>query len=196
MTRSFTGDPLDGAVLDRLCDLALRAPTAGNSRGVELLVLAGPTEVATYFSTTTDEAWRQRSVRFAGLARAGAVVVVLADPEVYVERYADADKASSGLGEGPEAWPVPYWVGDAGAATMALLLACEEQGLGSCFLGAFRGTEELLDALGAPEGLLVYGAVLIGTPDGADHRSASLDRPGSTRAERIHHGRIDRRAQD
>ncbi len=196
MTRSFTGDPVGHDVLDALCHLALRAPTAGNARGIELLILDGPDEVATYFSATTDEAWRRRSSRFAGLSRAGAVVIVLADPTTYVDRYGAADKASSGLGEGPEAWPVPYWVGDAGAATMALLLACEEQDLGCCFLGAFRGVEQLLDALGAPARLLVYGAVLIGIPDGADHRSASLDRPGSTRAERIHHGRMARPAQD
>jgi nitroreductase len=196
MTRSFTGEAVDATSLDRLCDLALRAPTAGNSRGVELLILRGEDEVSTYFSCTTDARWRSRSARYAGLSRAGAVIVVLADPSAYVDRYAAEDKVASGLGEGAEAWPVPYWVGDAGAATMALLLACEEEGLGCCFLGAFRGAEQLLEAVGARRDLMVYGAVLIGKPDGADHRSASLDRPGASRAERIHRGRIDRLDQD
>ena len=196
MTRSFTGDQIDRSLLDELCDLGLRAPTAGNSRGIELVVLSGPAEVATYFALTTDEPWRLRSRRFAGLSRAGAVVLVLADPSAYVERYGAEDKASSGLGDGADAWPVPYWIGDAGATTMALLLACEEQGLGCCFLGAFRGAAALLEEIGSPPGRVLYGAVLIGRADGHDHRSASLDRPGATRAARIHHGQMGRSAQD
>ena len=122
-------------------------------------------------------------------------MLVLADPDAYVERYGEGDKASSGLGAGTKAWPIPYWIGDAGAATMALLLACEERELGCCFLGAFRGADALASELDIPEELLVYGAVLIGRPDGQDHRSASLDRPGKSRASRVHRGRYGGAAQ-
>ena len=195
MIRSFSGAPVDEELLGELAELSLLAPTAGNARGIELLLLVGPTEVAAYFAATTDARWRARSTRFAGLSRAAAVVLVLANPAAYVERYAAEDKRSSGLGTGPEAWPVPYWIGDAGAAAMALMLACEEAGLGCCFLGAFRGTDAFIEHLGAPPAFLAYGAILIGNPDGNDHRSASLDRPGTRRAQRVHRGRISRPAQ-
>ncbi|MGH9088306.1 MAG: nitroreductase family protein, partial [Acidimicrobiales bacterium] len=87
------------------------------------------------------------------------------------------------------AWPVPYWFGDAAFATMTLLLGATDEGLGACFLGSFRGEGPLLAALGVPEGWRLFGAVLIGHPDGADRPSASLDRPGPSAAERVHHGR-------
>ncbi len=190
MTRSFSAQPIDGELLVRLARDALRSPTAGNARGIELLVLSGPDEVAQYFATTTDVAWRQRSARFAGLARASGVIVVLADPHTYVERYGAEDKAASGLGEDLSAWPVPYWIGDAGAATMSLLLSAESLGLGCCFLGAFRGTEDLVARFDIPDRFVVYGAILIGHPDGRDHRSASLDRAGPSRANRVHRGRF------
>ena len=190
MVRSFNGAAVDEELLGRLAEMALRAPTAGNARGIELLLLVGADEVATYFTATTDEGWRARSARFAGLSRASAVVLVVADPSAYVKRYAAEDKRSSGLGDSAEAWPVPYWIGDAGAATMALLLLCEEAGLSCCFLGAFRGTAALIDELGAPPGVVIYGAVLVGHPDGNDHRSGSLDRPGKRRSQRVHLGRF------
>lgn len=185
MRRSFTGEPVDAVELSSLAAEALRSPTAGNSRGIELGILDGAEAVAAYLDASTDAEWRARSARLEGLRRAGAAVLVLADPSAYVERYAEADKARSGLGAGTGQWPVPYWVGDAGSATMALLLLLEEAGLAACFLGAFRQADEVMEACGCPEGRLLYGCVLVGRADGGDHRSASLDRPGPSRAARV-----------
>jgi nitroreductase len=84
---------------------------------------------------------------------------------------------------------VPYWFGDAAFATMALLLRATEAGLGACFLGSFRGEEALLGALGVPPDWRLFGTVLLGYPDGADHRSPSLSRPGPSAATRVHRGR-------
>lgn len=190
MVRSFSGESVDPEVLASLADDALRAPTAGNCRGISILLLEGPEEVASYLTATTDPHWRATSSRSEGFSRAAAVALVVADPDAYVERYRADDKAASGLGAGEDAWPVPYWIGDAGAVTMSLLLRCEQEGLAACFLGAFRGIEELRESTAIPETSLVYGAVLIGHSDGLDHRSASLDRSGPSRADRLHRGRF------
>ena len=72
---------------------------------------------------------------------------------------------------------------------MTLLLGAVDRGLGACFLGCFRGEAALLDALGVPAGWRLFGAVLLGRPDGSDHRSASLDRPRGPAAARLHRGR-------
>jgi nitroreductase len=150
--------------------------------------LIGPLETAIYFDATTDEAWRARSSRFEGLSRAAAVGICVANPAAYLARYAAPDKASSGLGTNAEDWPVPFWFGDAGASTMAALLLAEELGLAAAFLGCFRGESELKSALDIPESYRVYGAILLGRPDGGDHRSSSLDRPGPSRSQRLHRG--------
>ena len=117
------------------------------------------------------------------------VLLAYTSPDAYVARYSEGDKAVSGLGAGQEAWPVPYWVGDAAFAVMAVLLGAVDAGLGACILGTFRGEAALAERLGVPGGWRLFCAVLLGRPDGRDHRSASLDRAGPGTAERIHHVR-------
>jgi nitroreductase len=185
MVRSFSGQPVDDQVLDRLLAGALRAPSAGNTGGWSMVVLRGQEETSRFWDATTTESWRSQSRRWPGLSRAPVIIVLLADPAAYVRRYAEADKASSGLGD-VEAWPVPYWFLDAGACVMTLLLSAVEAGLGACFLGNFRGEDALLERLGAPASLRYVGAVLIGHAAEADPASASLAR-GPRRVEDVVH---------
>ena len=205
MVRSFDGRPVATGVVDRLVTDALRAPTAGNTRGTAWIVLDGP-QTATYWEHTTTPGWRAASRRWPGLSRAPVAALALASPGAYVARYAEHDKSpdpaahvpaapgvlSEGgpaLGAGPGAWPVPYWFGDAAFSAMALLVGATSEGLGTCFLGNFRGEAPLLAAVGVPEGWRLFGTVLLGHPDGRDHPSPSLARRGPSAAERVHRGR-------
>lgn len=176
MTRSFSEAPVDHRAVERLLAAAAAAPSAGNTRGTTWVVLEGPAETATYWTHATTERWRQRSSRFDGLSRAPVVLLSLTSPRAYVDRYRAPDKAASGLGQSEEAWPVPYWYGDAAFEVMTVLLAATSMRLGACFLGAFRGGPTLLRALEVPEEWRWFGTVLIGHPDGRDHPSTSLDR--------------------
>jgi nitroreductase len=187
MTRAFDGTELSAAHVATLCSDAVRAPTAGNARGVDLVVLAGRRGVAQYLGAATDPAWTDRSGRAGGFAAAGAAVAVVCDPTTYAERYADTDKSESGLSD-LGAWPVPYWYGDAAFATMALLLLAESDGLASCFLGAFRRHEDVLALVGAPSTARLFGAVLLGNAAVSQTPSTSLARPGPTRSARVHLG--------
>jgi nitroreductase len=160
MTRSFSDRPLEPGVLDRLLALALRAPSAGHTQGREFVVLEGSEQTAPFWEATTDEAWRARSRRYEGLSRAPVVVLAFADSEAYVARYREPDKLPP---EGSDVgWVVPFWFVDAGFAVMTLLLGAADAGLGSAFLGNFRGEEALRAALGVPERLGWLGAVLLG----------------------------------
>ncbi len=188
MVRSFATDPVDRTVLDHLLQAALRAPTAGNTGGTAWVSLCGPEQTALYWDATTDEGWRTGSARFPGLRRAPVVLLAYASAAAYVARYAEADKADPDLGADPERWPVPYWTGDAAFAVMSVLLAAVGAGLGACVLGNFRGEQALAAALGVPTEWRLFGAVLIGHPDGHDHRSPSLDRDVPPSTERIHWG--------
>ena len=195
MVRSFSDRHIDPSLVTDLMSDALRAPTAGNTKGADWLVLEGPDQTAAYWDHTTTEEWREGSRRWPGLSRAPLVALSLASPPAYVDRYGESDKAGAGLGPaeagggGPGAWPVPYWFGDAAFSAMTLLLGATAAGLGACFLGNFRGEGPLLDALGVPRDWRLFGAVLLGHPDGADRRSPSLDRPGPSDADRLHRGR-------
>ena len=71
--RSFSSRPLEQELVDDLVDRARRTPTAGNSQGVEFLVLHGPEEVDTYWDTSlSDEA--RSSFAFPGLLRALSLI--------------------------------------------------------------------------------------------------------------------------
>jgi len=188
MVRSFSTDPIDEAVVDRILHDALRAPTAGNSGGTAWVVLQGPEQTATYFEATTDPAWRAFSRRSSGLRRAPVVLLAYSSARRYVERYGEPDKVASGLGEGQEHWPVPYWTGDAAFGVMSVLLGAVDCGLGACIVGAFRGEAALAAALGVPDDWRLFCAVLLGKPQGDDHRSPSLDRPLPPVRQRIHRG--------
>ena len=190
MVRSFSSESVHRAAIDRILGAALRSPTAGNSQGTRWVVLEGNAQTAAYFDLTTDETWRSVHAQWnEGLRRAPVVLLSYTSPDQYVARYREPDKASSGLGDGPEAWPVPYWYGDAAFGVMAVLLAAVDAGLGACILGAFRGEAELAEALGIPDGWRLFCAVVLGHADGGDHRAHSLDRTGSTFGERVHRGR-------
>jgi nitroreductase len=190
MVRSFSREPVAEEAVEEIVRAALRSPTAGNTRGTSWLVLEGPAQTATYFDTTTDAEWRADHPEWSdGLRRAPVVLLAYTSPEAYVARYGEADKEASGLGAGSDAWPVPYWYGDAAFGVMAALLAAVDAGLGSCVLGTFRGEDELAARLGVPEGWRLFCAVVLGHPDGEDHRRSSLDRQRPADAARIHWGR-------
>jgi nitroreductase len=190
MMRSFSAEPLGRDEVDLILQAALRSPTAGNTKGTAWVALEGPDQTALYFDATTDEAWRTRHKEWSdGLARAPVVLLAYSSPDAYVDRYAEEDKAKEGLGETAGAWPVPYWIGDAAFGVMTVLLAAVDAGLGACVLGAFRGEAELAARLDVPPGWRLFCAVLLGHPDGGDHRSASLDRDSPKPSERIHRGR-------
>lgn len=181
MVRSFASTPVDRALTMRLATDALRAPTAGNARGVSLVVLDDPSLLETYWDLATDADWRATSSRFPGLSRAPVAVLLFSHPAAYLERYQAEDKANSGLGQDAAVWPVPYWHGDAGASAFALLLGATSAALGACFLGAFRGRDAVTARFAGEATASWFGTVLLGHPDGMDHRSRSLDRPSPAR---------------
>ncbi len=186
MTRNFRDTPLDPTVLEGLLGEALRAPSAGNTQGRDLVVLEGPEQTGRYWEATTDADWRARSRRFDGMRRAPVVVLAFSDPDAYVDRYAEPDKARP---DGLEVeWVVPYWHVDAAFAVMTLLLGAADRRLGAAFLGNFRGEDTLRAEVGVPVGRRWLGAVLLGEPALPDPPSTSAARPRRSVDDSVHRG--------
>lgn len=186
MVRSFDGLPLGDGLLDRLLDQATRSPSAGFTQGWAFVVLEGPEQTERFWRHTMAPEERD-SFRWPGLLRAPAIVLPLSNSQAYLLRYAEPDKAGSGLVD-EDAWPVPYWDVDCAFATMLLLLGAVDEGLGALFFGIFRGELDLLADLGVPASHRPIGAVALGHPDGADAPSASLARGRRPRHEVVHRG--------
>lgn len=191
MTRAFDSRPVAADVLEELVDLASRAPSAGKTQGWHLVVLEG--DDTSRFWDATLPAVRRDSFRWQRLLTAPVIALPLADSKAYVDRYAEPDKARTGLGAGEGAWPVPYWTIDTSMAVMTLLLGAEDAGLGALFFGVFRGERELRHELGIPAGLELLGAIALGYPAESDGPESGAGRSAgrSRRPARqiIHRGR-------
>ena len=175
MVRSYTGEPVVPAVIDEICDLARRAPTAGNTAGVEFLVLEGNDTEAYWEVTLPPE--RRENFGWPGLLAAPVLVVVWANLGGYLRRYREPDKSRAGLGASAAAWRVPYWFVDGGAAVMAMLLAAQDRGLGAAFFGMFEHEQAVRRQFGVPPDRRGVGTVAIGHP-ASDVRASSSARRG------------------
>lgn len=189
MTRSFADQPLPDGLLDELVDLANRAPSAGKAQGWHVVALEGA-ETARFWDITLPQMRRGR-FKWQGLLDAPVILLPFADAKAYTDRYAEPDKAATGLGAGPEAWPAPYWTIDASMAVMTLLLAAEDAGLGALFFGVFKGERELRQALGVPSGLDLLGAIALGyagDPTGGTPKGRSATRERRSASQIIRRG--------
>ena len=184
MVRAFDTRAVDREVVDRVLDAARRAPSAGNSQGWVFVVLEGD-ETRRFWDVTLPEE-RRGTFRWKQLLDAPVVILPLASREAYLARYSEPDKIATGLAD-PTRWPVPYWQIDTAFATMLLLLAVEDEGLGALFFGVFRNGEKLLASLDVPGGYELIGAVALGHPLD-DESGRSSERPRRSLDEIVHRG--------
>ncbi|SEQ93652.1 nitroreductase family protein [Microlunatus flavus] len=176
--------------LEAVLAAALRAPSAGFTQGVSLLVLDTPEQRALFWSATAGE--DGASNRWLdGMLTAPVLVLVLTDREAYLDRYAEPDKGWTDRDEGR--WSAPYWFVDAGMAAMAMLLRAVDLGLGACFFGVpVERADAVHAAFGVPGTLLGVGVVSLGVPaaDGDRGSRGSPARRGRRPAEDlVHRGR-------
>lgn len=176
MVRSFRPDLVSPEILERVVELASWAPSAGKTQGWHLVVLQN--DNTQKFWDTTLPLERRASFRWKHLLDAPVIALVFADAQAYLERYSEPDKSVTGLGERVENWPTPYWTVDASFATMQLLLAAHDVGLGALFFAVFSGQAELCKQLNVPDGLQLIGAIAMGWPRDQVHgeRGASAKR--------------------
>ena len=187
MVRAFLPDPVPDDLVDRLLDLARRAPSAGNTQPWELLVLRGDA-VERYWSTTLPDPDDRARFRWQGLLAAPVLVVPYVRPGAYVERYAEPDKSPTGRGRGEAAWPVPYWWVDGGAAVQNLLLGCTAAGLGACLFGQFEHEAAVRAAFDVPGDRRAVGTVALGWP-APDEPGRSTGRPRPPLDQVVHRDR-------
>ena len=180
-------------MVDRLLRAALRSPTAGNTGGTAWVVLEGPRADGRATSTPpptrpggrANPEWSE-GLR-AGPGRAARLHLARRPTSPATPK---PDKAAAGLGAGADAWPVPYWYGDAAFGVMTVLLGAVDAGLGACILGSFRGEDELADAARGPRRLApLLRRRCSATPTATTTAPPRSTGPRPPRAERIHRGR-------
>ena len=184
--RSFTTEPIDPTVLDRIIANAQRAPSAGFSQGWAFLVLDGRAETERYWNTTMT-AERRAEFGWPGMFNAPVLIVCLSNKGAYLARYALPDKGWVDRDE--KRWPVPYWDIDAGMAGLLILQTAVDAGLGAVFFGLVD-QPTFREAFGIPDDYTAVGTIAVGHKAPHDRPSPSLKIVGKKPAsEVVHRGR-------
>lgn len=159
MIRAYDQRPVPPEVLDRVLSVVVHAPSAGFTQGNEFLLLDEPTAVSAFYRLTDDPT----EPMYADLRDELPPVVVLplTNKRAYLDRYSEPDKEQWGLGDETR-WPVPYWDVDAGMASMLILCAAIEEGLGGWFSGIFANEAEMLAHFGVPDEFRAIGFIGLG----------------------------------
>jgi nitroreductase len=186
MVRRYTDRPLPDALVDELAAAALRAPSAGFTQAVSLLICQSETDRELFWSAVAPDVvgrWVE------GMRTAPALVQVWTSEQAYLDRYAEADKGWTD--RDPGRWSAPYWWVDAGMASMLTLLAAVDSGLGASFFGIPTDRiPAVRAAFDVPDEQLSVGVISAGYPDPAERPSGSpRRRPRKATALLIHHGR-------
>jgi nitroreductase len=188
MVRRYREGPVPRPLIDAVIDAGLRAPSAGFSQGWAFVVLEGAEQTTPFWDLTARSPDPPKpGGRRAGMRQAPVVILPLAHRQAYLERYGEPDKAGLGM-DRAEGWPVPYWDIDVAFATMSMLLAATDAGLGALFFGIFDGEAALLRHLGVPAGFRPIGALTLGWPADDDAPSPSVTRGRRDRSSTVHYG--------
>jgi len=138
--RKFKSDPISEEVLDKLVEALIWAPSAGNK------------QMRKFFFVFNDEI--KKEIALASLYQMfieKAPLVIVACGDKNIERY----YGERGLEN--------YLFCDVAASVQNLLLVAEEEGLGSCWVGAFD-EEEIKNILNLPENLIPVAIIPVGYP--------------------------------
>lgn len=188
MTRRYSSRPVPTTVLNHVLDQGRRVPSAGNSQGFDFVVLEGAEQTSRYWDAAFPPE-RRAGFRWSGLFDAPVLITVWANPAAYTDRYAEADKADTGLGVATDRWATPYWTVDASFAALALQYAAVNQGLGVLFFGMFDHAPAIAAALAVPADREPIGSLTLGWPAAdAEGRGRSASRRGRPLDEVAHFG--------
>ena len=180
MTRSFQDRSLDPAVVQGVLTAGLRAPSAGFTQAVDLLVLEGREETQRYWDAALPGDVR-RSFPWPGLLSAPLLVLVLSSEDSYRRRYDEPDK-------GAPSFDVPWWHVDAAFTALLLQLAAIDAGLGALFFQA-HGVPALRHTFAIPTTSSPVGTVAVGHPAPDRPSSSVAARPRRGADEIVHRGR-------
>lgn len=169
--RHFKPDPIDREVIEKILDLARRAPSAGYTQGQSFIVVTDP-EMRKAVARTCGERDDVPSKFDPWVSEAPVQIIPCTSESAYHRRYQEADKIQP---DGVEIeWPVPFWYLDIGCSVMVILLGVVDAGLAAGYVG-IPDTPALKELLGVPEEVHPVGVIPVGYPL-PDVKSPSLKR--------------------
>ncbi len=159
--------------------LTIKIPTAGFSRGIEIISVENKKNIKKLAIYANEESYLKKGYG-KWLSNSKAIFLILINEQAYHERYKELDKQNQTSSSN---WSVPYWYVDAGAAMMNCMLLVEETGLKSGFLGSHNmEIQKIKSLLVIPEDIEILGFVTAGV----EGDSSNLKKDNSNKKKLLH----------
>lgn len=141
MVRSFKERPVEHEKLIKILTSAVRAPSAGHLQPWEFIVVK---------DEQVKRSLAEAALKQMFIAEAPVVIVTCVDTERSASRYGDRGRRF-------------YSIIDGSYASLLILLAARDLGLGACFVGAYKD-DEVARILELPAHVRPIGIIPIGYP--------------------------------
>ena len=179
VVRSYQKATVDKNNLENIAKYAIKIPTAGFSRGIEILNTFDIEKIK-IVSKIFNENHFKKNNQSPWISNSLGLFFLLINEDAYHKRYSSSDKKNA---VNSKEWDIPYWYVDAGAALMNCLLLIEEQGFASGFMGLHNiERKKIHELFKIPSDYQIVGMVTAGVED-----SSVLNSKGQNIKKKLNH---------
>jgi len=162
VVRNYKKTTLEDTNLKNISKFSIKIPTAGFSRGIEILNTFDVKKIKNVSRIFNEDNFIKDG-RSPWISNSLALFFILLNEEAYHHRYSKNDKTYA---VNSKDWDVPYWYVDAGAAMMNCILLIEEKELSSGFMGLHNiDRKKIHEEFKIPDTYQIIGMITAGVED-------------------------------
>ena len=159
IVRNYVGSIKNYPELKTIAKYAIKIPTAGFSRGIEIIHVSEKQNIELLAKYSNEDIYVEKGYE-KWISKSVSLFLIIINVDAYHKRYNEIDKITS---KKSTDWETPYWYVDAGAAMMNCMLLIEEAGLRSGFLGSHNmSNDKIKKHLSIPDEYLLLGFITAG----------------------------------
>lgn len=173
IVRNYKDSELDFPQLSEVAEHAIKIPTAGFSRGIEIVHISEKENIVAIAKYSNEDSYVAKGFE-KWISKSLSLFLIIINTKAYHDRYSQLDKKNA---TNSEDWSIPYWFVDAGASMMNCMLLIEEMGLKSGFLGSHNmDIENIKNHLSIPNDYLILGFVTAGVEKSTNDKKKNTKR--------------------
>ena len=179
IVRNYKEVNFDKDSLDKIANYIIKIPTAGFSRGIEVVQVFNKNKIKDISNLFNEKNFIEQG-KSPWISHSVALFFIVLNENAYHERYSKGDKEKA---VNSNDWDVPYWFIDAGAAMMNCMLLLEEKNLSSGFMGLHNTNRKSFHKLlNIPQDYLIVGMITAGVENEINIKS-----PGKIQKKKLIH---------
>ena len=162
VVRNYKKTSLEDTKLKNISKFSIKIPTAGFSRGIEILNTFDVKKIKNVSKVFNEDNFIKDD-KSPWISNSLALFFILLNEEAYHHRYSKNDKRNA---VNSKDWDVPYWYVDAGAVMMNCILLIEEKELSSGFMGLHNiDRKKIHEEFNIPDTYQIIGMITAGVED-------------------------------